>query len=231
MLRADHNIPFATGVAVAALWLACGPAWGRPGQGPSEKDWQDALAAIRRIALDAGEAEGYRAKAVTACVKLLLRRKRPDEALKFCREVAKAADKAAVIEAALRAGCLVERGRHGHLHAELDFLASWSRPPQGQAASALARELRRAALTLMSLAAKVAVPAPVVPRAPHWATAAPGQTPAALRVAMPRISPPAWYRFQPGRPHAALQVKLPRFTPPSWYGRVAFPPLKEPRSK
>ena len=230
MLKRRHNLLLPC-AAIAGLWLAaCSLAVAQQKTPPlSEKDWREALAVIRRIALDKNETEAHRSQAVTACVKALLWRERHDEALKFCREVLKGPDQTAVIDAALRAGGLVERNRRGHLRAEIEFLASWARGPHKQAASAIGRQLLAAVAALASLAAKTMVPGPVVPQPPPWAAAGPGSPPAALRFTMPKIAPPAWYQFQPGRAHPALHVTHPKMAPPSWYGRVSFPLLKEPR--
>ena len=188
MLRKSLNL-IVSGLCLAA----CSAAWAREKAPPaSEKDWQEALAAIREIALDKGQAEDRRANAVRACVKLLLRKRRHDDALKLCREVLKGPAGPAVIDAALRAGCLVERDRHGHLRAELDFLASFSAGPHKHAASAISREIDGAVRTLSSLAARAMVPGPVAARPPHWAAAETGRGPSALRVALPAIQPPHW---------------------------------------
>lgn len=199
MRRIRHN--FLAAVAVTTGLLCC-PAWARPKRPAlSEKDFRDALTAIRQIAMDKKQTQAHRANAVTAYVKALLWRKRHDDAMTFCRQVLAARDQPAVIDAALRAGCRAERDRRGHLRAEMDFLTSCSRGPARQAATAMTRELNRAVQTLTSLAARAMVPAAIVPRLPPWA----GGTPPALRVALPKIAPPTWYR------------------------RVAFPPLKEPK--
>jgi hypothetical protein len=203
MLREGRNL-IVTGLCLAA----CSAAWAQQKARPaSEKDWQEALAAIRQIALDKGQAEDRRANAIRAYAKLLLRRKRHDEALTLCREVLKGPAGTGVIDAALRAGCLVERDRHGHLRAELDFLASPAAAPHKHAASAIRRDLDRAVRTLTSLAARTMVPSPVAARLPHWAAARAGKGPSALHVAPPRIQPP------------------------HWYAAVKFPLLKGPRKK
>jgi hypothetical protein len=206
MLNWRHNFAIAA-VAIGGLCLAACSAARAQRKAPalSGRDWQDATAAMHKIALDKGETEEHRANAITACVKVLLRRKRHDEAMKLCREVLKAADKTAVIDAALRAGCLVERNRRGHLRAEINFLASQSKGAHGRAASAIARELDRTVHALTSLAARAMVPRAVAVRPPHWALARPGQAPAALHVTQPKMAPPHWYR------------------------RVSFPLLKEPK--
>jgi len=253
MLKESHNhlVAWAT---TAGLWfIACSAAGAQQKTPPlSEKDWQKATTTIREIALDKKEAEGHRANAVTAYVKLLLWKKRHDDALKFCREVLKSASKTAVAAAALRVGCLVERNRHGHLRAELNFLASSSRGAHRHVASTISQQLNRTVQMLTSLGAKAMVPRPVVPRFPHWAAAGPGKAPQALnvaalvastprwypppgkapdvfRVTLPKIRPPTWYRFQPGRAHPALHVVHPKMEPPHWYRRVPFPPLKQPK--
>jgi hypothetical protein len=185
-----------------------------------------ALAAMREVALDRGETEEHRCNAVTASVKALLWRKRHDEALKLCQEVVKGADTPAVIDAALRAGCLAERDRHGHLRAELDYLASWPEGAPRQAAAALGQELSRAVQALSALGARALVPGPVEPRLPPWAA-----SPGALRVSLPEVRPPPWLRFEPGKLHPALRVAFPRMEPPDWYRRLSFPLLKEPKKK
>jgi hypothetical protein len=215
---------------------------------PSEKDWQDALAVIRQVALDTTEAEEHRANAVAAYAKLLVRRGRHGEALEFCRKVLTGANGQHVADAALRAGCFVARHRHGHLRAEFDFLATAS---HGRAAT-VRNELLRAIQALDALAGKAMTPPPVTPRWPHWAAAVPGKAPGVLdlpaaaasapgwyprpdiapdlfRVKLPTIEPPGWYRFEPGKAHPALHVTHPKMAPPHWYSRVPFPPLKEPR--
>lgn len=173
----------------------------------SDKDWQEALAAIRSIALDKHETDEKRANAVTAGVKALLWKRQHDEALKLCREVLGSAERTGVIEAALRAGCGVERDRCLCLRAELDFLAGFNAEPHRQVAAALSHELERALEALKLLAGKAVVPGPLEARPPHWATASPGTAPGALRVELPKIQPPPWY------------------------GRVSFPPLSEPKKK
>jgi hypothetical protein len=238
MTKAEHRSPKlskarAAGLFAACLWLAaCGPARAQQKPAPpSEEDWRAALDAIRRIALDANETEEHRAGAVTACAKVLLWKNRHDEALKLCREVLKHAARKPVIDAALRAGCLVARNRHGHLRAEIDFLASCAQGAAAHEAASMTREINRTVQTLSSLAGRTMVPSPVVPRLPHWAAAGPRQTPGALHLDLPKIQPPEWYRFQPGKAHPALHVTLPRMEPPSWYGRSTFPLLKEPKKK
>ena len=243
MRRTCSNLPLA-----CLSIVACSASLTQGAAPPSEKDWQDALAAIRQVALDTKEAEEHRADAIAAIAKLLVRRGRHDEALEFCRQALKAANEQSVADAALRAGCLVARNRHGHLRAELDFLAT---ARHGRAA-AVRNELQRAIQALDALAGKAMPPAPVVPKWPHWAAAGPGKAPGALnipavtasapgwyprpgtapdlfRVRLPTIRPPSWYRFQPGRAHPALHVTHPKMAPPHWYSRVPFPPLKEPR--
>ena len=193
--------------AVAGAWLAAcpvtrGAATRSP---PAAKDVQEALAAVRGVALDKDQPDESRAHAVVACARLLIWRGRHGEAIKFCREVLAAPQKAAVIDAALRAGCLVVRDRHGHLRAERDFLASCSKGTATSAASAIRRELERAAKALASLAGRTMLPSPVAVRVPSWAVGGPGKPPAALR------------------------AKLPSLAPPSWLDRAAFPPLKPPK--
>ena len=228
--------------------VACSTSWTQGAAPPSERDWQDALAAIRQVALDTKETEEHRANAIVAYAKLLVRRGRHDEALGFCREALQAAGEQSVADAALRAGCLVARHRHGHLRAELDFLA---KAPHGRAA-AIRNELHRTVQALDALAGKAMTPAPVVPTWPHWAAAGPGKAPGVLsipalavaapgfyprpgtapdlfRVKLPTIQPPGWYRFEPGKAHPALRVTHPRMAPPDWYGRVPSPPLKAAR--
>jgi len=240
--------------AACASFALSVAAWAGEAAAPSEKDWQDALAAVRAIALDESEAEEHRIHAVAACVKLLIHRQRHDNALGFCRDVLKSAERPSVLEAALRAGCLVARSRHGHLRAELDLLATLGRGGHAHAVAAIGRELTRTVQTLEALAAKTMVPQPVVPQAPRWAVADPGKAPAALhfaalaapapawypqqgkapgalRVVLPKMVPPSWYRFEPGKAHPALRVTHPKMEPPHWYGRVAFPPLKDPKKK
>lgn len=214
-------------VAVGMAWtcsVAPSRAWAAAP--PTEEDWQTALAAIREIALDKGEAEEHRCHAIAAYVKLLLPKERHDDALKLCQEALKSTDKTSVADAALRAGGLVERDRCGHLRAEMDFLASWTEGASGQAAAALSQELNRTILSLAALAGRPMVPTPVTVRAPSWAAG-----PAVLRVPIPEIRPPAWYRFQAGEPHPALRIIRPKMEPPDWYRRVSFPPLKEPKAK
>jgi len=201
-------------------------AWAESAAPPTEEDWRTALATIREVALDKGEAEEHRCHAVVAYVKLLLPKKRHDDALKLCQEVLKTADKTSVADAALRAGGLVERGRCGHLRAEMDFLAPWTEGASRQAAAALSQELNRTVQALATLAGRPMVPAPVAVRAPSWAAG-----PGALRVPIPEIRPSAWYRFQAGEPHPALRITRPKMEPPDWYRRVSFPPLKEPKAK
>jgi hypothetical protein len=202
MLRESRNL-IVTGLCLAA----CSPGWAQRKAPPaSDKDWREALGAIRRIALDKGQAEDRRANAIRAYAKLLLPKKRHDDALEFCREVLKGAAGTAVIDAALRAGCLVERDRHGHLRAEIDFLSSWSSGPAKHVASTIGRDLNRAVQALSSLAAKAMLPSPVAGRLPGWAAPA-GKGPSALNVAPPTMKPP------------------------HWYAGVKFPLLEEPRKK
>ena len=184
-----------------------------------------ALAAIREVALDKGESDEHRCKAVTAYAKVLCPRRRHEEALKLCGEVLRGTDKAPVAEAALKAGCLIERDRCGHLRGERDFLAAWTDGAPGRAAAALREELNRAAYALATLAGRSMVPAPVPVRAPSWAV---GQGP--LRGPIPELQPPAWYRFQPPEPPPALRVTRPKMEPPDWLRRLTFPPIKEPRT-
>ena len=231
MFAESHNLLRAGALVASLCALASSAASAQRATRASEDDWQRALAVIRRIALDKNESEPDRANAISAYARLLVWRKRHDDALAFCRQVVKSATESAVAGAALRAGCLVERDRRGYLRAELDFLASCSRGAHGGAASAIHRELSRAVQTLAALAARPMVPAPVVPRLPHWAAGGPGSGPAALRVALPTIAPPTWYRFQPGRAHPALHVTHPKMEPPHWYGRVSFPLLKPPKTR
>ena len=218
-------------MAAAGLCLLAGSvAWaGQESAPPSEKEWQDALAAIRDVALNANEAETCRANAVVAYVKLLVLRNRHDDALGFCREVLKSADKRAVLDAALRGGCLIERERHGHLGAAIDFVAACSQGASHEAAAAVGRDLDHAVRTMAALAARMMVPEPVVPRFPQWASAGGAEGPGALRFTMPQIQPPGWYRFRVGEAPPMFHVTLPKMEPPSWYGHVAFPPLKEPK--
>lgn len=208
MLRKTHNL-LATVAAIAAVSLcACGaPRAGEKAPPASAKEWQEALAAIRKIALDRSATETHRAQAVAAYVKLQLGKGRPDDAMTFCQTVLKRTAATAVLDAALRAGCLIERNRRGHLRAELDFLASWSKGAGAPAAAVLRRELMRASEALRALAARPMVPEPVPLRLPHWAAAGPGRAPSALHGALPR-----------------MQL-------PSWVPRVAFPLLKEPKKK
>ncbi|HUT36261.1 MAG TPA: hypothetical protein VNE39_22425 [Planctomycetota bacterium] len=198
--------------------------------GESAPDWQDALHVIRQVALNTSEAEEHRADAVLAYAKVQMGRGQHDEALKLCQEILKSAgDKAAVAEAALRAGGLVERCRHGHLRAELAFLSPWAGGAQGHAAYGMTQELNRATYMLGVLAARPMVPAPVVPRAPHWADASPGKAPAVLNLPPLAAPPPRWYPASVDAAPGALRVTLPRFEAPSWHARLTFPPLKEPR--
>jgi len=236
----------------AGLWLvAAAVGWAQEQAPPlSEQEWDKALATIRAIALDPGEAAEHRANAVKAGAKALLWKGRHDDAMKFCLDVLKAGGEATVVDAALRAGCLVERSRCGHLRGEADFLATASAGAAAPAAAAIRQELKRMTAGLDLLAATPMVPGRVVPAFPHWAAAGPGQapgvlhfaalsapapgwypapgtTPGAFRVALPEIAPPPWYRFQPGQAHPALHVTHPKMEPPQWYGGVAFPRLKE----
>jgi len=192
----------------------------------TEEDWRTALAAIREVALDKSETEEHRGNAIAAYARVLLRKKRHDEALELCQEVLKGADKASVAEAALRAGCLVERDRCGHLRAELDFLASSTEGSSRQPAAALSQELSRTVQMLAALAGRPMVPAPVTARLPSWAAG-----PGALRVPIPEIHAPAWYRFQPAEVHPALRITRPKMEPPDWYRRISFPPLEEPKAR
>jgi hypothetical protein len=171
----------------------------------ADKDWQEALTAIRQAALDQDASEDQRALALTAYVKLLARRKQLDEASQFCRDVLKSAEKKPVIEAAVRAGCFLERQRHGHLRAESDFLASCPEGAARECATALRQKIAQAVQVLSSLTVKAAAPGPVALRFPPWATAVSGEGPGALRVVLPRIQPPPWY------------------------DRLSFPLLKEPK--
>jgi hypothetical protein len=190
------------GIRIAAAALAALTAAAR---GASEKDWRDALAAVRRVALDANETEAHRANAVAACAKLLAARGRGDDAREFCRAVARGAGEEAVADAALRAGGLVERARSGHLRAEMEFVRSCASGPAARAAGTLTRELERAVRKLTSLAGRRMPPEPVTCRVPRWATGSRGRGP------------------------SALGIEPPRLAAPSWLGRVAFPPLKEPK--
>jgi len=200
---------FMAGLLAVGL-TAAGPSAARPRrEGPeaSDKDRQAAIEAIRRVALDADETEEHRANAIAAYAKLLVGSRRHDEALKLCIKVLAGTDKAALAGAALRAGCLVQRDRRGHLGAEAEFLASQAKGRHARTASALASELKRATRALASLAGRAMVPRPVAVHVPGWAAAGPGKAPSALRVELPRIGEP------------------------SWYGRVAFPLLKESKKK
>lgn len=174
--------------------------------GPTEKDFEQALAAVRAIALDKAETEAHRADAVRAAVRLLVWRKRHDDAVAFCREVLAGRDEKAVVDAALRAGCLAERDRHAHLGAERAFLADFTKGPHAAPASAVLRDLDRAA-ALSASAAQRSIPSPVTVRFPSWASSAPGKGPDALRVSLPKLEPP------------------------SWLNRISLPLLKEPRNR
>ncbi|MBM4030950.1 MAG: hypothetical protein FJ291_04095 [Planctomycetes bacterium] len=194
--------------------------------GEGAGDAEAALRVIRQVALDRSEADAPRANAVLACARLLMASRRHDEAMKLCDEVLKTfGEKSAVADAALRAGCMVERHRHGHLKAELAFVSSWTIGTHGQTASAMAHELSRAAAVLGALAGRPMVPAPAVPRLPHWAEAAPGKPPWVLSVPPLAAPVPGWYPAG-GRASETFRIALPRFEPPYWSSRLAFPPLK-----
>ena len=165
-------------ILLAALALDCSA-------GEATRDWPEALAIIRRVALDKTESDEHRANAVAAHAKLLIGRGQHDDALKLCNEILQGPEKAEVASAALRAGGLVERNRCGHLRAELDFVDAWSRGANAQAALAVAQELSREAVRLGLLAAKAMVPGPVALKLPHWAEAP--------RVSLPKFDPPHWH--------------------------------------
>jgi hypothetical protein len=178
----------------------------RPAE-PTEKDWQDASAAIRRIALDKAEAEDHRTDAVRAYARLQLARGRPDEALALCRQVLESPDRPEILAAAIRAGCMVQRHSHGHLRAELDFLAACAGGAGAHAAAAAEQEIQRAIQAAGSLVGRSVVPAAAAVRAPHWATAEAGKAPSALVVSLPKVDPPTWLKG------------------------VTFPLLKDPKGK
>ncbi|MBM4038659.1 MAG: hypothetical protein FJ290_09105 [Planctomycetes bacterium] len=194
--------------------------------GEAASDWQEALSVIRRVALDKAEPDEHRANAVLAYAKVQMGRGQHDEALKLCQEILKGfGERTGIAEAALRAGGLVQRCRYGTLRAEMDFLSPWATGAQGQAAYGMVQELNRATHMLGVLAGRPMVPAPVVPRLPHWAEAprAPGVAP----LAMPA---PRWLAAGEKAPDA-FRVTLPRFEPPSWHGRLTFPRIEQPRPK
>jgi hypothetical protein len=193
-----------TRLAVAAALVAASVS---PAAGPSRQDFEQALAAVRGMALDKTQTEAHRADAVLAAVRLLVWKERHEEAAALCREVLAGRGERAVAEAALWGGCLVERDRHGHLGAEREFLASFSKGLHASRASGFARELDRSARAMASFAARAMIPSPVATRVPGWAASAPGKSPDALRVSLPKIQPP------------------------SWLGRVDLPRLKEPKGK
>jgi hypothetical protein len=195
--------------------------------GEGAADAEAALRIIRQVALDRSEADEYRADAILASARLLMARKQHDEAMKLCDEVLKTfGEKSAVADAALRAGCMVERHRSGSLKAELNFVSSWTIGTHGQTASAMAHELSRAAAVLSALAARPMVPAPAVPKLPHWAEAAPGKPPWVFS-GPPLAAPvPGWYPTG-GRATETFRIALPRFEPPYWFRGLTFPPLKK----
>jgi len=195
--------------------------------GEPAADWDAALAVIRSVALDKTGADEHRANAVLAYARLQMGRGQHDEALKLCQEVLKGfEEKPAIAEAALRAGGLVERCRHGHLKAELAFLSPWATGVQGQAAYGMTQELNRATYMLGVLAGRPMVPAPVAPRLPHWADATQGKAPSALGLPPVVVAPPRWYPTTADKAPDALRVALPKFEPPPWSLRLSFPPLK-----
>ncbi len=189
--------------------------------GESAPDWQEALSVIRSVALDKAEPDEHRANAVLAYAKVQLGRGQHDEALALCQEILKGfGERTAVAEAALRAGGLVQRCRYATLRAEMDFLSPWASGAQGQAAYGMVQELNRATYMLGVLAGRPMVPAPVVPRLPHWA-----EGPQALRVAQLAAPAPRWLAASE-KPPDAFRVTLPRFEPPSWHARLTFPPVE-----
>jgi hypothetical protein len=202
-----HAIP-----RIALLGVICLPGFAQDAAPLPDRDWQEALTAIRQAALDRDASEDQRALALTAYVKLLARRKQLDQASRFCQDVLKSAEKKSVIEAAVRAGCFLERERHGHLRAESDFLASCSEGAARECATALRQKTDQAVQVLSSLTVKATAPGPVALRPP------PGQ-----------FGDRPDVRSVPELPAGALRVVLPRIQPPPWYDRLSFPLLKEPK--
>ncbi len=198
--------------------------------GERASDLEDALRVIRGVALDRSETEEHRANAVFAYAKVAMARGLHDEAIKLCQEILKTgAEREGVVEAALHAGGLVARNRTCSLRAEQAFASDWAVGVHGHAAAAMVQELNRAIYMVGALAGRPMVPAPVVPRLPHWAEAPAGRAPAALGVAVLAATPPRWYPALADKAPDAFRVTLPKFEPPSWSARVTFPPLKEPR--
>lgn len=198
--------------------------------GESASEFAAALTAIRNVALDRSAAEEHRFNAILAYTKVLMAQGRHDEALTLPQEILKTgAERERIVEAALRAGGLVERNRTCTLRAEHAFASAWAGGVHGHAASAMVQELNRAIHMVGALAGRPMVPAPVIPRLPHWAEAAEGRPPGALSVPALVASPPRWYPSAAEKAPEAFRVTLPKFEPPHWLLRLVFPPLKEPR--
>ena len=194
MMRKPIQLALAVAVVAASLSPAAAleAASPSPAAVPGAEDFGKALAAVRGVALDKAETEAHRVGAVRAAVRLLVWKKRHDDAIAFCREVVAGRDEKAVIDAALRAACLAKRDRHAHLGAEREFLAGFAKGPHASPASAVLRDLDRAAASLSAMAGRRPVPSPVPVRSPSWAASAPGKGPEALRVSLPKLEPPSW---------------------------------------
>ena len=196
----------------------------------SEAEWAQALSAVRTVALDADRPAAQRGDAVVAYARLQGLRGQADDAVSVCKQVFDNPVSLEVAEAAVRAACLVQRQKDGHLAGAVALARTWKSSPgpaSKQAADNVAADLARTLGHLAGLAERQFPPPPTLVALPNWAVVQPKAGPAALGFPPHKMECPAWAAPAEKGPAALQSTVLPAFTPPEY---TALDGAKGPRA-